>query len=409
LNIKIARKGSLFITSDKLISSCAFSFNFTLFFILKLLSLIKATNKFLASFFIFTFGFSWLHIWTFALSESVFLPLLLAWIYYLIKPGKYNLVYAAGAFIFLSLTRYLAWMLIPGLILPIILINGFWRKALFSIIPAVSVSFIWLFFNLQHNSKPFGGHDVLNKFSLIAMLENLASWFDNLINGAFTLNVAFLIIVVIMIALSILLILFRDKVELKRLSVLSLVLGIGVSLIILLLVQPGLSLIQLPRYISIFWVPTAISVYLWLEQLSLKDNYRKILLLVSIAFHLVLLLVLGLKQREKANSYLMLRFAFMHYVKDPNYKLYDNNISNFPDLVWWVTKNQCSYTPFINEDRKTFLFRLGSNRNHFLIWFEDETRNQVMRPDLDWVVNKKPCYIGQGFRIMELDSFSYCP
>lgn len=383
------------------------AFNGTLLFIHKLLSHFKVSNQFLANLFVITFGFSWLHIWSLALSEAVFLPLFLAWIYFLIKPGKYNLTFVAVLFVLLSLTRYMSWMLIPGLIIPILFIKFFWRKALISILPGMLTSLIWWFYNLHYNGRPFGEHELTHKFSIVAAYENFAIWSNQLCNGAFSLNLAFLIYLLSLVVLTIIFLILKNKLDEIKKALFGVVIGMGLSLTFLLMIQPELSFLQLPRYISVLWTPFAILLYLCIDSVKLNENFRIVMLIASISLHLIVFQIQGVKQREKANLENLSNLAFSTYLQSSACKLGNNNLSNFPDLVWWTSKKQCKYTPFLDENRNSFLARLGSNQTQNLIWFESKARSQVMRSDLDWVSNKKPCFQEQGFSIIALDSLSY--
>jgi hypothetical protein len=383
------------------------AFNATIFFCLKLLSLFNVSNLKLASLFVLTFGFSWLHIWTFALTEAVFLPLYLAWMYFLLKSGKHTLIYSALFFTLLCLARYMAWMLLPGILLPILIIKNFWRKAVLSIIPAAIISAVWLWFNYHFNQKLLGDHNLPNKFSMDAVCDNLIKWFNALVNDAFYLNVASLIYLVLLIVTTILFLRFEPKLDKNNRAAVGLILGTGVSLLFLLLAQPGLSLIQFPRYISVLWTPIAICGYLLLDKVKLSIEFKKTFLLTAIGLHLIAFIFLGRKGNDKLEYNAMSHLAFSDYLQENSCKLGDNNLSNFPDLVWWISKKQCKYTPFLNEDRNAFLIRLGSNRNLKIIWFDNQTRAKVMKADLGWVLKAKPCFNGQGFRIITLDSLFY--
>lgn len=383
------------------------AFNTTLLITHKLLLFFNVSNPKLASLFVLTFGFSWLHIWTFALSETVFLPLYLAWMYSLLKRGKYTLIYSAILFALLCLTRYMAWMLLPGILFPILFIKNFWRKAIFSVIPGAFISLAWFWFNFQLNKKTLGDHNLIDKFSIMAVCDNLLNWYNGFVNGAFFLNAAMLIYLILIIVSTSLFFYLIAKFENSIRAGVSLILGTGISIIFLLLCQSGLSLIQLPRYISILWTPLAISICLFVDFVKLKEGSKIVMLITSISVHLLFFQIQGVEQRERTKLDYLSHSAFNHYYQNSTCKLGNYSLSNFPDLVWWVSKKQCMYTPFLNENKNSFLARLGSNHNQKVIWFDNLSRFKVMRTDLDWVLNKKPCFEGQGFSIMTLDSFSY--
>jgi hypothetical protein len=54
-------------------------------------------------------------------------------------------------------------------------------------------------------------------------------------------------------------------------------------------------------------------------------------------------------------------------------------ISNYPDIVWWVTGKPCVYTPFKYENKVDFYRRVGESQ--VLIWFSSDSRNGIMNED----------------------------
>jgi hypothetical protein len=55
-------------------------------------------------------------------------------------------------------------------------------------------------------------------------------------------------------------------------------------------------------------------------------------------------------------------------------------VSNFPDMVWWITGKKCLYSPFLGEERAHYQ-RRGVLKGKLLIWFADTSRNGVMQGD----------------------------
>jgi hypothetical protein len=117
----------------------------------------------------------------------------------------------------------------------------------------------------------------------------------------------------------------------------------------------------------------------------------------------------GIKHRTNSKNQTLSQLDFSQLQQSLICNLGQDKLSNFPDLVWWHTKWQCKYSPYADEDLISVHYRLGSNRNQTLIWFESKTRMSLMRSDLDWICDKskKPCFEGQGFKIIELDSIAY--
>lgn len=385
------------------------AFNASVYFSYRILHLLKVFSPLLGLLFVLCFGFSWLHVWSFALSEAVFLPCLLAWIYYLLKPTKGSLYFAIVAFCLLALTRYLIWMILPGIFIPFLFVKGFWKKASISIVPGVLVSIAWWYYNFLAYGNPLGSHNLTSKFSIAAFGENLGFWLAELQNGRFSLNVAFLIYVVLAMFIGLFMLVNRAKLKPMHLSYHYLVLGMVMILPILLFLQDGLSLIQLPRYFSVLWTPMAISLLLCLDFLKSSQFFKRILLLLALFVQFSLLYVQGIKLRATSEVQVLSQLDFAQQQQEISCVLSDEKVSNFPDLVWWHTKWQCKYSPYADESRQSMSSRLGSNRSQTLIWFDNETRTGLMRSDLDWIGGdkKKPCFEKQGLKVFEIDSIFY--
>jgi hypothetical protein len=131
-------------------------------------------------------------------------------------------------------------------------------------------------------------------------------------------------------------------------------------------------------------------------------------LLISTFFCQIVLVFNWAKKHHQASRDQYLSHLYFSHILQKRSNFIDGKLlSNFPDLVWWLTKSQCLYTPFQNESESTFISRLGSNRSNTLIWFDNKERVTVMKSDLLEVLkeqNKKPCLLGQGFYIYQLDS-----
>jgi hypothetical protein len=136
------------------------------------------------------FGFAPLHIWKMALSEAPFLAAQIAWIYFWIREDKKAVFFSAFAFAAMTLLRYQAWFMLPGLFLPIFFKRISFKDVFFSTLPALLFNLLWWGYLFFKGNAVLGDHQLYNKLSFIALLNNLQVWFTGL-KGAIGLNVAF--------------------------------------------------------------------------------------------------------------------------------------------------------------------------------------------------------------------------
>ncbi len=385
------------------------SFNLTVFFVYQLVGVLGLKSKIGATLLSMLFGFAWTHVWANALSEVLFVPLFVAWVYYSVTLDKNNWLKWALVLTFLVLTRYIGWFLLLGFLFHVLLGRKELQlsKLIYAILPALLFTTLWLLTNYWLNGQMLGEHSLAEKFSVGAIYLNFKSWIVALLSPQFKLNVAFLIFVVISSVFGIFSIIkpFEPTRELGLFLNLSLNLSIFTTA--LLFLQPGLSLVQLPRYISFFWPIFGVFTAFFIENRVSRAKISKILLISTLLCQIVLVFNWAKKHHQASRDQYLSHLYFSHILQKRSNFIDEKLLSNFPDLVWWLTKSQCLYTPFQNESESTFISRLGSNRRNTLIWFDNKERVTVMKSDLLEVLkeqNKKPYLLGQGFYIYQLDS-----
>jgi hypothetical protein len=347
------------------------------------------------------FGFAPLHIWKMALSEAPFLVAQIAWIYFWIREDKKALFFSALAFAAMTLLRYQAWFMLPGLLLPIFFKRISFKDVFFSTLPALLFNLIWWGYLFFKGNALLGDHQLYSKLSFIALLNNLQAWYTGL-KGAFGLNVAFGVLLLLSSFFWIFLLrrrnLLKDRIYLG-------LLGISSSLLLFILLQNNLSLSQLPRYLSVLWPLQAILLIISIKSLFFKESTIRNILLVIMLVNLFGLLFLHQKEGKAIALGIMSQLAI------PNTQLakagLDKQIllSNFPDLVWWLRGSTCYYSQFTQEGDFDFNNRIGEANSFKLIWFTSEERNHIMKsfPGLPKYKKIKPYLEGEGFIIYELE------
>jgi hypothetical protein len=347
------------------------------------------------------FGFAPLHIWKMALSEAPFLAAQIAWIYYWIREDKKALFFSALAFAAMTLLRYQAWFMLPGLLLPAFLKRNSFKDVIFSTLPALMFNLLWWGYLYFKGNAVLGDHQLYNKLSFIALLNNLQAWFTGL-TGAFGLNVAFGVLLLLTSFFWIFILGKRDLIKDKAYVLL---LGISSSLMLFILLQNNLSLFQLPRYLSVLWPLQAILLIISIKCLFFKESLIRNTLVIVVLVNLVGLVFLHIKEGKVKTMGVMSQLA------KPNTILVKADLgkqvllSNFPDLVWWLKGGTCYYSQFTQESDFDFYTRIGEANNSKLIWFALEERNHVMAsfPGLPKDKKIKPYLEGEGFIIYELE------
>lgn len=388
-----------------------FSFNLTILFVFKLVKVIGLKNPIVGTLLSMLFGFTWTHVWSSALSEVLFVPIFVAWVYYTISQYQNNWIKWSLVLTGLVLTRYIGWFLVVGFLSHTFLgrKERLKLKLVWAFMPAVLMTAIWLLVNYRMNGQALGAHSLAEKWSVMALYNNFKSWIQAFFSHQFRLNVAFLIFLVITLITAILPRFWYVDPTLKLARFLSLLFHLCVFMTFLLFIQPGLSLVQLPRYISFFWPVLGVFLVFLIEIIVDSTKTANILLVLVLFCQILALFNWAKKHHHESKNQFLSHLHFSQILKENSQYLNSEMMSNFPDLVWWLTKCQCAYSPFTNESENTFISRLGSSREITLVWFENEERAKVMKSDVQEILqvqNKKPCLLGQGFSIYKLDSNS---
>jgi hypothetical protein len=347
------------------------------------------------------FGFAPLHIWKMALSEAPFLAAQIAWIYFWIREDKKAVFFSALAFAAMTLLRYQAWFMLPGLFLPIFFKRISFKDVFFSTLPALLFNLLWWGYLFFKGNAVLGDHQLYSKLSFIALLNNLQAWYTGL-KGAFGLNVAFGVLLLLTSFFWVFLLGKRNLVKDRTYLIL---LGISTSLMLFILLQNNLSLFQLPRYLSVLWPLQAILLIISIKSLFFKETRRRNTLVIIMLVNLVGLVFLH-RMEGKAKE-----VGIMSQLAKPNTQLVKADLgnqillSNFPDLVWWLKGGTCYYSQFTQESAIDFNTRIGEANSFKLIWFTLEERNHVMAPFPGLPKDKKikPYLEGEGFIIYELE------
>jgi hypothetical protein len=321
--------------------------------------------------------FSYLHVFIFALSEAGFVSLLLPWTYYVLVQNKQGNTASSILFALMSLQRYSLWLMLPGVLF-------FWFKQkrnlayiFFQIAPTIFVSAIWWMRNYLIAGNPIGEHALDKKISFISFLENLQTLF----NGVLSLQSLFAgpALFLICLLIGIISLFFYQE---KRRPVILLVVSISLSLFLFLMLQQDLSMVQLPRYLSILWLLVLLLPILGLNQLRKNNKFA-----VAFLFLIAMMQTIAVSRQ----MYLLSKNGAGGYNSVVWKKQFDAHplvlskmasfglISNYPDIVWWVTGKPCVYTPFKYENKVDFYRRVGESQ--VLIWFNSDSRNEIMNTD----------------------------
>jgi hypothetical protein len=321
--------------------------------------------------------FSYLHVFVFALSEAGFMALLLPWTYYVLLQNKQGNIASSILFALMSLQRYSLWLMLPGVLF-------FWFKQkrklgfiFFQIAPAIFVSAIWWMRNYLIAGIPIGEHALAKKISFVSFLENLQTLF----NGVLSLQPLFASVALFLICLLIgviSLFLYQEK---KR-PIILLIVSISLSLFLFLMLQQGLSMVQLPRYLSILWLLVLLLPMLGLNQLKTDYKFaRTLLLLIVLLQTSAVSRQMYLLSKQGAGGYnsAVWKSQFEAYPLVLSKMASFGLISNYPDIVWWATGKPCVYTPFKDENKVDFYKRVGESQ--VLIWFNSDSRDGIMTAD----------------------------
>ncbi|MDZ4668641.1 MAG: hypothetical protein SGJ00_12275 [bacterium] len=352
-------------------------FNLSLFFYVKILRLWFSGWHLLL---VFGFGagsyFNFAHVYLFALSEAGAVTFLLAYLFFLVRAKPKDLWFGAVFFSLLVLQRYVGWFLLPGIAL-------FWflekRRAwdlVWHLLPAMMLAGLWFCRNALLGTNALGEHQVASKLNLLAFGENTKAILQGILSG----NKLFAAILMFLVCMAFGF--WNLKIlhgKMRKVNLLVLLMGLG--FLLLLLLEEHLSMAQLPRYLSILWMPLMLLPALFLLHWTRMGTQGKWVLVA-----MILVQTVGVwKQQYHC------RIAGAGGFNAPKWQAYKGMghlqrlqegdlVSNFPDMVWWLTGKKCQYSPFLGEAKRDYEKR-GVLKGKVLIWFKDSSRDAVMEAD----------------------------
>lgn len=345
--------------------------------------------------FISFFGFAWLHVWPFALTEALYTAMLIWWVYFLFSK---RLLGSVILFCLMALLKYQTWYLVPGLI---------WlaREKYISVwaltkLIAIGALFTGIWFAYLHslNISFLGDHKALDKVLLFGLAENLGALVQMIRNGGYKSIVA----LPILLTMTSITVFFRRKVTnpVQKPFLTFVFIQVWVALVCIAGTR-DLDWNQMPRYLGVFW-PLA-STSLLISLLSFGSNQTKLNNLVGVLGFVCLTASLAINLKS-VKFLSMSHYTFSISEKDLQDLWGKTMVSNFPDLVWWQTKQTCVYAQFKNETKQDYLKRIPQNPK-YLLWINSNERNHVMAPldSLMPINTKKPRRLGRGFVLYEYE------
>lgn len=371
-------------------------FNLNGLFVYLILRKLLINQNWILAFWLLAVGqyFAYAQVYVWALSEMGFMALLSAYIYLLLYKPQ-NKLASAALLALLCLQRYIIWLMLPGLLF-------YWFKQkrklselFWQLLPALLTTAFWLYRNYNLIGSATGDHSLFQKFGLNPLFTNL----QNVAAGIFALNPLYAGIAFYLFSLAVL------AVNLKRLpekakDFCALLFFMGLSLLLSLLGQANLQMSQLPRYLSVFYVLIFLGPLLYLDQLKLRNVFKKFVLVLLLGFSFFMLIKKGLEWRQTGLGTLS---TLAYWVEIENVALGNNAaipmLSNFPDVVWLKTGETCGYTQYSAEDYDAFAKRNVAGL-YRVIWFKDSSRDLLMDEGLlnnnaDFI----PLYNGHWYKI----------
>jgi hypothetical protein len=167
----------------------------------------------------------------------------------------------------------------------------------------------------------------------------------------------------------------------RQLQLNNLVFFAALGFVGLLLLEENLSMVQLPRYLAVWWLPLLLLPSLFLMQWKRLGKLGGWVLLMAA------LVQTGMIGRMQYQCHLQGAGGFhtaqwQAYTRLPEWQQLQEGdlVSNFPDMVWWLTGKKCLYSPYVGEEKAQYQ-RRGVLKGKLLIWFADTSRNGVMQGD----------------------------
>jgi hypothetical protein len=345
------------------------------------------------------------------LSEMAFIFILLTFImhFYDALQGKHELRKSAVLLAILMLLRFAGFLFVPAIL---ILLYQHKQHSIKQKIEFVLITFIpvglWLIRNFLLSGNGFGEHQITEKFSLLAFGGNINELSKMGLQSPLKMIVGIIALVAYMIAAYEV---FRKQVQTQIVHLLQILFYLISSYILLLFLQKNLPVNQIPRFLSIIWLPMTIFWLLLFQVWLLEHVYRKWLVRTISIF----ILALGLFQLGGVIG----KSILFHFKGTGVYssKYWENIpmnelttaistdakiISNHPDYIWLRTGIKAKHARFINEDSSQFKSRTAQANT--LVWFNQTDREKIVLPlenyaeKIKAVIHENPAYV-----IFELD------
>jgi hypothetical protein len=346
------------------------------------------------------------------LSEIAFIFIFLTFIihFYDALQGKNELRKSAILLAILLLLRFAGFLFVPAIIF---LLYQHKQHSIKQKIEFVLIAFIpvglWLLRNFLLSGSGFGEHQISEKFSLLAIGGNMNELTKMGLQSPMKMIIGILAILAYIIAAYEI---FRKQVQTQLEHLLQILFYLISSYILLLFFQNNLPITQIPRFLSIVWLPMTI-FWLLVFQVWLLEHVYKKWLVRSIS---IFILAFGLFQLGGVIG----KSVIFHFKGTGVYSskkwedipmnelqtLIGTNakiISNHPDFIWLQTGIKAKHAQFINEDSNQFKSR--TEQANTLIWFYQTDREKIVLPIENYAEKiKSVIYENPAYVIFELDT-----
>ncbi len=321
------------------------------------------------------------HAFQMLLSESIFIALLLLFVVKLDEDIKSQnqMLWSSIFLAALCATRYAGLMMIPGLLTFLIIQKVSMKRIMFFISPTAIATTLWGIRNYLVSGSLLGGHELERKLNFTAIFHNIS-------NLDWRLKLVFAVVSVAIISA----LWFRQTWS----NVFKICLLMAGSYWLLLMLQSGINMNQMPRYLSIieFLVSLVLLELLRfiIPQMLYQNIFWGILLMVKLVF-----------MGEKVRANMINGAGGFHSSKWQNTEMIMKlqniggfpYLSNYPDHIYWIKHEPCMYFRFKDESESSFLSRVPKEGK--IIWFRMAGREAVIQ-DIESV--------GQAYSQAQIDS-----
>ncbi len=340
------------------------------------------------------------------LSEMAFIFTFLLFIihFYDMLQGKDEIRKTAILLAILLLLRFAGFLFVPAILFLLYQHkqHSNKQKLEFLIIAFLPIT-IWLIRNYIISGSGFGEHQLTEKFSLLAIATNINELTKVGIQSPLKMIIAALAVVAWMIAAYEI---FKKQVQSKMIQLLQILFYFISSYILLLFFQKNLPINQIPRFLSIVWLPMTIFWLLLFQVWLLEHVYRK-WLVRSIS---IFILALGLFQLGGViGKSVIFHFKGTGVYSSKNWQNIAINelqkqmssdtkiISNHPDFIWLKTGIKAQHAQFMEES--IIEFEKRSHQANTLIWFNESDREKIVLPlenysnNIKGIIYENPDYV----------------